>query len=87
MILYILPIIFLGITIFIMTQLCEEDSDKLCVPMWFIFLFILYFVPIINIVVFLFVMSILIVGGPEIEIRKNSLLEKIVKLLNKEIWI
>ena len=86
MILYILPIIFLGITIFIMTQLCEEDSDKLCVPMWFILLFILYFVPIINIVVFLFVMFILI-GGPEIEIRKNSLLEKIVKLLNKEIWI
>ena len=85
MILYILPIIFLGITIFIMTQLCEEDSDKLCVPMWFILLFILYFVPIINIVVFLFVISILIVSGSEI--RKNSLLEKIVKLLNKEIWI
>lgn len=85
MILYILPIIFLGITIFIMTQLCDRDSDRFCIPMWFIFLLILYFVPVVNIVAFSSVIFLLIMSNAEI--RKNSLLEKIVKLLNKEIWI
>lgn len=80
-----LPIIFIGITIFTITQLCDENSNTLNIPIWFILLFLLYFIPLVNVAIFLGNMFLLIASNTKV--RKNSLLEKILKLLNKEIWI
>ena len=85
-----LPIILIGLTLFIFKQL-DDGSGKFKLPVWFFFCFIFYFIPIGNILIFAFLMSI-ILDDNSVELKKDSILHKFritfgkfVEVLNKEV--
>lgn len=85
-----LPIILIGLTLFIFKQL-DDGSGSLKLPVWVFFCFIFYFIPIGNLLIFAFLMSV-ILNDDSIELRKNSILHKFgvpfckfVEVLNKEV--
>ena len=89
-ILFWAPIILIGLTLFIFSQF-DNGSGKFKLPVWIFFFAFLYFVPIVNIVIFLFIMVVL--SNPWIELKKDSIfwkfrekyLKKLSKMLKKEV--
>lgn len=84
-----IPIILIGLTLFILKQL-DDGSGKFKLPVWIFFFTYLYFIPIVNIAVFLYIMWVL--SDDSIRLKEDSVLHKFrimfgkfAKILNKEI--
>lgn len=91
-ILFWVPIILIGLTLFIFSQL-DNGSGKFTLPVWAFFMLLLYFIPIFNLVViFPFVVYVLLDDNC-IKLKKDSIfwkfrekyLKKLSKMLKKEV--
>lgn len=79
-----IPVMLIGLTLFVPTQF-ETEKGPIKVPLWFFFLFILYFIPVGNFLIFLFVMSTL--AEKDLQLKKGSILHKFKKVIEKPIKI
>ena len=89
-ILFWFPIILIGLTLFLFSQF-DNGSGKFKLPIWIFFFAFLYFIPIVNISVFLYITWVL--SDNRIRLKKDSIfwkfrekyLKKLSKMLKKEV--
>lgn len=84
-----IPIILICLTLFIFKQL-DDGSGHYKLPIWFFFSFILYFIPVGNLLIFAFIIS--TITENNLQLREGSVLykfkgvfTKLAKMLNKEV--